>query len=135
MYKTVWESEHNISLIWHSPVYNTICDMWVCVCIPWTAKISCLGSTIVVFFSEDFFPVLRWPLRFLLSPHRLEPPCMLGIFRTAMPSSEMSLRFRVMPSHYKNTGKNARCIYVQYIHLNYNYNTVNDSMNRSIADE
>lgn len=38
---------------------NTICDLRVCVCIPWRAKMSCLGSTIVVFFSGDFFPVIR----------------------------------------------------------------------------
>lgn len=116
--KIVWESEPNISFILPCIVdYNMICDMRVCFCIPWTAKINCMGSTIVVFFSGDFFPVLRWPLRFLLSPHRLEPPCMLGIFRTAMPSNEMLLRFRVIPSHYKKHGKELQGVFMNSIYI------------------
>ena len=35
------------------------------------------------------------------SPHRLEPPCMLGMLRMAMPSKEMLLRSRVTPSHLR----------------------------------
>lgn len=37
---------------------------------------------------------------FLDSPQRLEPPCMLGMLRTAMPSSDMLLRSRGLPQHW-----------------------------------
>lgn len=38
---------------------------------------------------------------FLDSPQRLEPPCMLGMLRTAMPSRDMLLRSRGLPQHWK----------------------------------
>lgn len=37
---------------------------------------------------------------FLDSPQRLEPPCMLGMLRTAMPSKDMPLRSRDFPQHW-----------------------------------
>lgn len=38
---------------------------------------------------------------FLDSPQRLEPPCMLGMLRTAMPSKDMLLRSRGLPQHWE----------------------------------
>jgi len=59
---------------------------------------------------------------------------MLGIFKMAMPSNEMLLRFRVIPSRYKIHGKKLRLkrgVYVQYaVYLNENDYTVNESINQ-----
>lgn len=68
--------------------------------LPWTANMSSLGSNTGVLLSWPFLHPLRLPLLFLLSPQRLEPPCMLGMLRMAMPSKEMLLRSRVTPSHF-----------------------------------
>lgn len=38
---------------------------------------------------------------FLDSPQRLEPPCMLGMLRTAMPSICMLLRYKGLPQHWR----------------------------------
>uniref|UniRef100_A0AAV2MG67 Uncharacterized protein n=1 Tax=Knipowitschia caucasica TaxID=637954 RepID=A0AAV2MG67_KNICA len=61
----------------------------------WSEEHTATGTLFVWLF----LPLFRWPLLFLLSPHKFEPPCMLGIFRMAMPSREMALRSRATPSH------------------------------------
>ena len=38
---------------------------------------------------------------FLVSPHRLEPPCMLGMFSTATPSRDTPLRSSGVPQHWR----------------------------------
>lgn len=46
------------------------------------------------------------PSGFLDSPQRLEPPCMLGMLRTAMPSRDMLLRSRGLPQHWQKQNNN-----------------------------
>lgn len=38
---------------------------------------------------------------FLVSPHRLDPPCMLGMFKTATPSRDRPLRSSGVPQHWR----------------------------------
>lgn len=45
---------------------------------------------------------------FLDSPQRLEPPCMLGMLRTAMPSRDMLLRSRGLPQHWPKQSKKVK---------------------------
>lgn len=42
---------------------------------------------------------------FLDSPQRLEPPCMLGMLRTAMPSICVLLRYKGLPQHWRKEKK------------------------------
>ena len=52
------------------------------------------------------------PSGFLDSPQRLEPPCMLGMLRTAMPSSEMPLRSSCLPQHWWRHNNRLISLYV-----------------------
>lgn len=45
---------------------------------------------------------------FLDSPQRLEPPCMLGMLRTAMPSICMLLRYKGLPQHWRKKKNNSK---------------------------
>ena len=45
---------------------------------------------------------------FLDSPQRLEPPCMLGMLRTAMPSRDVLPRSRGLPQHWPKQSKNVK---------------------------
>lgn len=54
-------------------------------------------------FFRSFFSILRWLRLFLDSPQRLDPPCMLGIFKIAIPSREMFIKSICTPSHSIST--------------------------------
>lgn len=69
----------------------------------WLANFSSLASVSVGLLSEPFFSIRRWLLFFLDSPQRLDPPCMLGIFKIAIPSREMFIKSICTPSHSIST--------------------------------
>lgn len=68
--------------------------------IPWHTNFSSFASVTVVLLSDLFFSVRRWLRLFFVSPHRFDPPCMLGMFRMAIPSREILIKSSWIPSHW-----------------------------------
>lgn len=52
---------------------------------------------------------------FLASPHRLDPPCMLGMLRTAIPSRERLLRSSGVPQNWMKPDQMFHVSHSQYI--------------------
>lgn len=73
---------------------------------PCTQNFSSLASVTTVpgSLSGAFLLSRLYPRCFLVSPHRLEPPYMLGMLRTAMPSRDVLLRSSRVPSHCQGQG-------------------------------
>lgn len=65
--------------------------------IPCEATLRISGSMIT---SGSAWLVSPLASAFLVSPQRLDPPCMLGMFRTATPSRDRLLRSRGTPQHW-----------------------------------
>lgn len=82
--------------------------------IPWEVTFKISGSTIT---SGSSWLVSPFASNFLVSPHRLEPPCMLGMFRTATPSMDRPLRSRGVPQHWGEHNRRQQCLLYKSIIL------------------
>lgn len=90
---------------WQGQLYNQVDIMepdslYQSVSLPWHTNFNSLASITVVLLSDLFFSVRRWLRLFFVSPQRFDPPCMLGMFRMAIPSREILIKSSWIPSHW-----------------------------------
>lgn len=98
---------------WQGQLYTRVDIMepdrlYQSVSLPWHTNFNSLASVTVVLLSDLFFSVRRWLRLFFVSPQRFDPPCMLGMFRMAIPSREILIKSSWIPSHWLERKKEKR---------------------------
>lgn len=109
------QHQHNPQLIVLNPMSENFKCSEVNDNIPWEDTFRISGLTITSGSSWHVKPLVS----FLVSPHRLEPPCMLGMFNTATPSRDRPLRSSGVPQHWERYGETRSKVSVHCLRENF----------------